>query len=143
MVFSKKLKWILAVFIIVGFIGFMDATFLTIERYNRGILPCYIFEGCDIVTASKYSSVFGIPISLFGAVYYVFIMLSAILYFDTKSEKVLKFLKYFPLAGFMASLGFIYLQLFVIKAICFYCIVSAITSTAIFISSIFLRIKTP
>lgn len=139
MISNKKLNWILAVFVVVSLLGFLDAAYLTIKHYQQGILPCYIFEGCDLVTTSKYSVFFGIPVSLFGAVYYVFILLAALFYLDTKKNAVLKILKYTPVAGLLASIWFLFLQLFVIKAVCFYCIVSAITSTTIFIASLFIH----
>ncbi|OGC46755.1 MAG: hypothetical protein A3A94_01950 [Candidatus Portnoybacteria bacterium RIFCSPLOWO2_01_FULL_43_11] len=135
---DKKIKWILAAFIVFGFIGFLDAAYLTIEHYNQGILPCYIFEGCDKVTTSKYSEVFGLPVAMFGAIYYLLIVLTAIFYFDAKNKTALNILKIFPSAGFLASIWFVYVQLFVIEAICFYCMISAVTSTALFILSLFL-----
>ncbi|MDP3710739.1 MAG: vitamin K epoxide reductase family protein [bacterium] len=141
MIPSKKLNWILAVFIVAGFIGFLDAAYLTVQHYQQGVLPCYIFEGCDLVTTSKYSAIFGIPVSLFGALYYVFIMLAALFYLDTKNKKALKILKILPVVGLVATIWFLFLQIFIIKAICFYCVVSAVTSTTIFISGLFLKIK--
>ena len=108
------------------------------EHYNQGILPCYIFEGCDKVLTGKYSEIFGLPVALFGAVYYLLIVLTAVFYLDTKNKISLNILKIFPSAGLLASLWFVYLQLFIIEAICFYCMISAFTSTALFILSLFL-----
>lgn len=130
------MKILLALFLLASFIGFLDATYLTVEHYNKGILPCYIFEGCDQVTASRYSTVGNIPIALFGAIYYLVIFISTILFFDTKYKPILYILILLPIFGFLFSLWFMYLQIFVIKAICFYCVISATTSTALFILTI-------
>lgn len=126
-------RWFLIAFAVVSFLGFLDATFLTIEHYNRGILPCYIFEGCDQVTTSVYSQVAGLPVALFGAIYYLAIFIATILFIDTKYKPILYVLIFLPIFGFLFSLGFLYLQIFVIKAICFYCVISAITSTTLFV----------
>lgn len=134
-------NWILGLFLVISFIGFLDAAYLTVEHYNRGILPCYIFEGCDQVTASKYSSIGNIPIAFFGAIYYLAIFLSTILFFDTKYKPVLYILIMLPVFGFIFSLWFMYLQIFAIKAICFYCVISAITSTALFILGLLVALK--
>lgn len=129
-------RWLLIGFVVFSFLGFLDATFLALEHYNRGILPCYIFQGCDKVTASSYSEIAGLPVAIFGAVYYLFIFITSIFYIDTKHKTALKILTYLPVVGFFTSLWFTSLQLFVIKAICFYCVLSAISSTAIFVLSV-------
>lgn len=126
-------KWLIVTILVFSFIGFLDATFLTIEHYNGGTLQCFIFDGCDEVLSSSYSAIGGIPTALFGAIYYLAILIATILYLDTKHDWALRFLAYIPIAGFVFSLWLIYLQLFIIEAICFYCVVSAITSTIIFV----------
>lgn len=126
-------KWILGLILAVSFIGFLDAAYLTIEHYNKGILRCYVFEGCDEVTSSKYSTVGGIPIALFGAVYYLAIFIATILFIDTKYRLLFYVLTFIPILGFLFSAWFVYLQLAVIKAICLYCMISAATSTSLFV----------
>ncbi|HEY4484563.1 MAG TPA: vitamin K epoxide reductase family protein [Candidatus Paceibacterota bacterium] len=136
---SRTSKWLLAGFAVFSLIGFLDATYLTIQHYNNGILPCLIFSGCDKVTSSSYAKIAGIPVSLLGAGYYFIVFVLSISYFDTSNKKVLSMLKTLPTAGFVATLWFLFLQLFIIKAICFYCIISAITSTLLFVLAIFIR----
>ncbi len=117
-------------------IGFIDATFLTINHYTGAIPPCSIVKGCEQVTTSVYSSVFGIPIALVGALYYLTVIVGLILYLDTRRAQILKLVAWFTTVGFVASLGLVFLQLFVIRAICIYCMVSAATSTVLFIFGI-------
>lgn len=133
---SKSLKWILAGIVIFSLVGFLDATYLTLVHYNRGSLSCYIFKGCDKVTTGPHAVILGVPVSLLGALYYFSVFIAAIFYFDTKNKIFLRILSIFPLAGFLASLWFLYLQLFIIKALCFYCVISAITSTLLFVLGI-------
>jgi uncharacterized membrane protein len=106
---------------------------LTAKHYSGGGLKCPIFEGCDQVAASPYATVAGLPLALFGAVYYLAILLSVVAYLDTRRESVLLLTAWFTAVGFIASVWFVYLQVFVIQAICFYCMVSAATSTLLFL----------
>jgi len=46
------------------------------------------------------------------------------------------------LAGFLFTLWFVYLQIFVIEAICFYCMVSALLSTTIVALALMAFLKT-
>ena len=130
---SKKLKWILFAVVFLSFLGFLDASYLTLEHYRGGILPCYIFETCDLVTSSAYGTIFGLPVSLLGVAYYLSLLIAAIYYLDTRHRFALRVVRYLPAAGFLAALWFTYLQVFVLNAFCLYCLVSAGISTAIFV----------
>jgi uncharacterized membrane protein len=129
-------KWIIFAFIVVSLLGFLDATYLTVKHYLGTPIECSIFEGCEKVTASPYATVAGIPVALLGAIYYLAIFLLTVAYLDTKREAIMSFAARLTPIGFLASLWFVYLQLFVIKAICPYCVISAATSAILFILGI-------
>lgn len=120
-------------FPVLGAAGFADATYLTVKHFLGTTVPCSIVHGCEQVLTSQYSTVFGIPVALLGAFYYLAILILAVIYFDSHKPSVLKLLACLTPVGFLASLTFVYLQIFVIKAICLYCMVSATTSTILFI----------
>ena len=125
-------NWILASFLFVSFAGFADATYLAVKHYTGTPLNCSIFEGCEKVTTSPYATLLGVPLGLFGAVYYLAILLASIAYLDTGREKIIFYTAYSTIVGLLASAWFVYLQLFVIKAICPYCMASAGTSMILF-----------
>jgi len=129
-------RWIFTVLIILAVIGFADATFLTIEHYSNSIPPCTT-DGCETVLTSSYSSIAGIPVALFGAMYYLTMLILLMIYLDAKIEKVLRIALFFSIFGFIFSLYFLYLQAFVINAYCQYCLLSAFTSTAIFVIAMY------
>ncbi|MEK7673126.1 MAG: vitamin K epoxide reductase family protein [Patescibacteria group bacterium] len=136
---SKSLlpNWLIWSLVIIAFLGFLDATYLTVAHYTGMNLKCSIFDGCGIVTVSKYSAIFGIPVALLGTLYYFTVLLLTLLYFDTKKTELLKLLGAITIAGFVASIYFVYLQFFVIKALCQYCMLSALTSTILFVLGLF------
>jgi len=128
---------LLAAFLLTAFIGFADAAYLTAKHYAGLIPPCSLVNGCETVLTSPYATiVWNIPIALVGTVYYLILVISGVVYLDTKNMAVLKSAAYFTIAGFLTSLVLISLQFFVIRALCLYCIASAITSTLLFILGI-------
>lgn len=131
-------KWLIWLFVLFSFAGFLDATYLAVKHYLGTPINCSIFAGCEKVATSQYATLWSIPIALLGAIYYLFIFVSVVAYLDTKKERIMYSIARFTLIGFLASLWFLYLQLFVIKAICLYCVVSAFTSTVLFILGIIL-----
>lgn len=60
----KKYKWLVLGFLILGFLGFLDATYLTVKHYLGTPINCSIFEGCEKVTTSQYATVGGVPVSV-------------------------------------------------------------------------------
>jgi uncharacterized membrane protein len=117
---------------IVAICGFADATFLTIEHYMNAIPPCAI-GSCEQVLTSTFSSIWGIPVALLGVIYYFVIVVLLFAYFESRKHIFLKIALFTTIFGLFASIWFVCVQLFVIHAICQYCMVSAMTSTILFI----------
>lgn len=121
--------WFALAFLLIATIGFADATYLTVKHYTGSPITCSIVHGCDIVTSSPYSELFGIPVALFGALYYLTIILLSVAFFDKKRPKFLALLSKLTLLGLLAAIYFVSLQAFVLHAYCLYCLGSALSST--------------
>ncbi len=119
--------------LIIALIGFADSTYLVIEHYQGVIPPCSIIGGCELVLTSVYASIIGIPVSLLGAIYYFIILVGSFAYLDTKKTEILKWTMLFTVFGILASPWFVFLQVFIIKSYCVYCLGSVITSTILFV----------
>ena len=137
----RHLKIIAILFCILSAIGLLDATYLTVKHYLGGIPPCTL-RGCEVVLTSAYNTIAGVPVALLGVLYYVTILLLSLAYLVSKKEAILRYAAHLTPAGFLASAYFVYLQLFVIKAICLYCMASAATSTLLFILGVYIVIAT-
>lgn len=122
-----------------GILGFVDATYLTIAHYTGMTLLCTIVHGCDTATKSAYAVLYGIPVALFGMLYYFTIVALGIAYFDTKKTLFLSILSSFTVLGLLASIWFVFLQIVVIKALCLYCMISATTSSLLFLLGVHMR----
>jgi len=125
-------KSVVLAFLIVSLLGFLDATYLTAKHYLGEAPACSMIEGCEKVLTSSYATVGRVPVALMGAFYYLAIFFLTVAYLDTKRKGLLYFTARLTMVGFLVSLGLIYLQLFVIKAICLYCLASAASSTVLF-----------
>lgn len=128
----KRLKTLALVMMIISFVGFIDATYLTITHYTQANVPCTLTHGCDYVLKSKYSEVFGIPVSSFGSLYYLVILLLSYGYLEFKSRWYFKLTGFLTIVGVLASSWFVYVQIGILNKICQYCMLSALTSTLLF-----------
>lgn len=126
-------KGLAIAFLILAFVGFLDATFLTVEHITGTPVPCTIIHGCEKVLTSKYASIAGIPTALFGSIYYFAVFLFALVSITRQEKKYLVVASKLTPIGLIASLVFVFLQIFVIKAICLYCMVSAVVSSTLFV----------
>ena len=133
---SKIPNWLLAVIVFVALLGFSDCVFLFAKGTAGGPIPCFITTGCDTVTTSPYSVLFGIHLYTWGIAYYLSVGFLTLLYWDSKKELFLKLFSLASAGGFIVSMYYMYVQKFILNALCIYCIGSAITSTTLFVLGI-------
>ncbi len=107
-----------------SFLGFLDAVYLTILHYKSAFPPCTITSGCETVLTSKYATIYGIPISLLGSVFYVLLIGLSILALTDFKKIFAKALFLVALSGVLVSGGLIYIQFFILKSTCQYCLFS-------------------
>lgn len=134
-----RLYWGMAV---LSLLGLLDALYLTIEHYRGQSVICLTGAGCDVVLQSSYATIASvIPISLLGAAYYATILFLSIYLIMRQQEAFREILARLPVVGLLASFWLVYLQLFQIQAICFWCMVSAAISTLLFVLGLLLVFK--
>ena len=85
-------------------------------------------EGCRTVAESSYSHVLGVNIAVFGVVGYLLLLGTALLRGDGARMGAFAI----ALAGFGYSVFLTYLELFVIDAVCQWCVFSAVLMTLLF-----------
>ena len=120
--------WIYIVVAALSLVGLADAIYLTIEHITGQSVRCTIIAGCSEVLSSSYAVISGIPVAMIGAVAYFTVFSLAILYlFGYRFTHLLLLI----LVGgmFICTLWFLYLQAFVIKAFCQFCLLSAAVTT--------------
>lgn len=128
---SKKDKTSLII-IVLSVLGLAISAYLTfLYLNNKNVAFCVTGSDCDVVRESIYAKFLGIPVSVVGIVGYSGIILFSLISLTKKSKWLLLYI--LSLGGFAFSVYLTYLELFVIKAICSFCVISAILITAIFI----------
>lgn len=120
--------------LVLSLIGLINAAYLTWIKIINSEASCGI-GGCDVVNSSIYSEVAGIPVALLGAG--AFACIIALFLLENKAdfwvENAPTFLFGITFIGLLYSIYLTYLELFVIHAICPYCVVSAIIMLILFI----------
>jgi len=111
-------------------VGIAIAAYLTWVHYE-GISPVCTTGGCERVQASTYAEIGPIPVALLGLIGYVLIFAS--LFVGGEIGRALTFM--LTLAGFAFSLYLTYLELFVIDAICQWCVASAVVMSLLLVTA--------
>ena len=123
---------------LVGFVGWLDTSLLT--GIHLAVLP--LPEGVDVagtgwaVLTSEWSYLFGIPTAMYGTAYYLVVVTLAATWYAERLPQIERLLLPVTTVGILASAGFVYLQLFVIEAICPFCMISAGTTSLLFLLGI-------
>lgn len=114
-------------------LGVAVSAYLTYVHYRGALALCAGAGGCETVQASRYATMFGVPIALLGLGLYLGILALALwraLAGPAAPGAVLLGLFGLALAGTLFSAYLTYLELFVIHAICPWCVSSAAIVTA-------------
>lgn len=128
-----------------AFLGVLDATYLLVYKLTNNLAMCLGAGGCHDVNFSPYSEIGGVPVAVFGIVAYL--VIGAILIMELRLKIVQEngSLAIFgiSLAGVAFTAYLTWLEIYVIHAICPFCVASAVIITLIFILSIIRFFKQP
>ncbi|MBP9828288.1 vitamin K epoxide reductase family protein [Patescibacteria group bacterium] len=125
--------WQTRAFMLFAFLGFLDAMYLTANHYFGVPLQCGGSNSCETVTTSVYAYFYGTPIALFGTLYYLGIFFGSLIASEFRSYTLKKYLSIATIIGLGVSTYFMIVMFGILHAVCYYCIASAITSTALFV----------
>jgi uncharacterized membrane protein len=116
---------------LVALAGMADAAYLTVEHLVGNSVRCMVVSGCDEVLQSSYATVAGgVPVAAVGlAAYFTVFSLATLAAFGYDGAR--KLLTPLVAVMFLATLWFLYLQAFVIRAFCTYCLISATVTTVL------------
>lgn len=129
---SKRL-WIWS--LIIAVIGLIDAVYLIILKYTNNKAMCIQGIGdCWSVNISRYSMIGNIPVSVLGAIAYVAVI--ALLLLELRGgfwiSQGLMMNFGLSLIGVLFSAYLTYLEIAVIRAVCPFCVLSAICMLVLF-----------
>ena len=122
-----------------AFIGVFVSTYLTLYKFGYiGSLQCAV-GSCETVNTSRWATVFGLPVAAWGLGFYVSALALVVVgiqerYADSRALS----LALVALTGWgvLFSGWLTYLELFVIDAICIWCVTSAVIVLVMFAVSV-------
>lgn len=125
---SPRLPFTLSLFAaVVALIGLGDAIYLSIHHLTGEQVPCSVVAGCEMVLTSSYATLAGVPLAVFGAAaYFVAFSLAILAAFGNRRAWFFFGLQTALMSLF--TLWLLYLQAFVIKAFCQFCLLSALVT---------------
>lgn len=125
-------------FIVLSVLGIADAGYLTYKHTRKQPLICPIGDNCSVVTESRWSHLFGVRTEVLGLLYYSALLIAILGVFSIPSlnGRLIALLPWATGVGGVFSLFLVSLQAFVIKKYCFYCLLSALISFLLFLTSI-------
>jgi uncharacterized membrane protein len=125
---------------LLALVGLADAIYLTVGHLTGQYATCVASSGCETVLTSDYAAIGKVPVAAFGtAAYFTVFSLATLAAFGHQQMRP----PFLCLVGMMlvVTCWFLYVQAFVLKAFCDYCLLSATLTgllTAIGIALFFL-----
>ncbi len=113
--------------------GLTDSIYLTREHYLNQAPICGIYaNSCGTVTQSQYAQIGGIPLALLGIGFYLSVLLLTLLLYFYHKRLFAYLLTGLATIGVCTSIFLTYLQAYVIKSWCYWCLFSALITLLIF-----------
>ena len=110
--------------------GLGIASYLVAVRVLGEPPVCGPIKGCETVAESRYATVFGVPVAVFGIAFSFVLSAAALAWWRSADRRALHAVYGLGLAGALAVSYLTYLEVFVIGAICVWCVTYAITVVA-------------
>ena len=124
-------------------VGLVVASYLSIVELSGGVPTCGIIEGCEEVAKSQYNNFAGIPVALFGVLLSITLLALALAWWRTNIYGLLLAHYALSLVGVIFDGYFLFLQVFVIKAVCIWCLTYEMSLLLRFLFAAFVYYRQP
>lgn len=124
-------------------IGLLVAGYLSVVEIGGGVPVCGPIKGCEEVALSEYARVGGVPVAVFGVILSVALLALALAWWKTDIYGLLLAHYGLSLIGVIFDGYFLYLQVFVIEAVCIWCVTYEISLLLRFLIAFFVWYRQP
>jgi uncharacterized membrane protein len=114
-------------------VGLGIALYLLVTRIAGGTPVCQPGGGCETVALSEYSTFLGLPVALYGVVFSIVVVGLALAWWRTGDRRALLGVYGLGFLGVLVVVYLTYLELFVIEAICVWCVAYGVCVVATFL----------
>jgi uncharacterized membrane protein len=128
---------------ILDVIGLAIATYLSTVELGGGVPYCGVLKGCEQVALSEHSRINGIPVAVFGVILSLVLLTLALVWTRTNVYGLLLAHYALSLAGVVFEVYFLYLQVFVIGAVCIWCTSYGLSLLARFVIALAVWLRQP
>lgn len=135
---SKVKVQFIVTLIVLGLLGIIDTSYLIWKSRKKQPLVCPIGDACNVVLESRWNKIFFIRNDILGLLFYVGVIVGAILLFFEMDGIVKTLLIFGSGIGVLFSILLVFVQAKVIKNYCFYCLISAFLTLLIFLNVLLL-----
>ena len=104
---------------------------------------CGPLHGCETVATSPYSSIAGVPVAVYGVGLSITLLTLALAWWRSDIYSLLLAHYGLSLVGVIFEAYFLYLQLFVIGAVCVWCTTYGLSLIARFLVALFVWLRQP
>jgi uncharacterized membrane protein len=124
-------------------LGLIVAGYLSVVELNGGVPTCGPFHGCEEVALSEYARIGGVPVAVFGVLLSIVLLTLAVAWWKTDVYGLLLGHYGLSLVGVIFDGYFLYLQVFVIKAVCIWCVTYEISLLLRFLIAFLVYVRQP
>ena len=128
-------------------LGIFVAGYLVTKRFTGGSLACTRWAQCDVVNNSVYSQIYGVPVCIIGLAGYVtlLVLTLAAMWTEGRTQRRILLLSVVQsLIGVGFSAYLTYLEIYVIEALCTWCVASAVIITLLaIVGAVTIRLAAP
>ena len=123
--------------------GLLISIYLTLTKLSGTLPVCGPLGGCETVDASQWSEILGIPTAAFGILYSAVAGVLGLAWWRNGDRRALLAAYAMGLAGLLVEAFLVYLQLFVIHAVCVWCASHFVSLMLRFLVTLAVWLRTP
>jgi uncharacterized membrane protein len=124
-------------------VGLVVAAYLSVVELSGDVPACGILPGCEEVAKSPYNNFLGIPVAVFGVLLSVVLLSLALAWWKTDIYGLLLGHYALSLVGVFFDGWFLYLQVFVIEAVCIWCVTYEVSLLLRFLIALLVYLRQP
>ena len=124
---ARPAGWLAPAIVILALVGCAISAYLLVVKLSGGTAVCPIGGGCETVQDSVYATILGVPVAALGLGHSVAVAIAGLVWWRIGDRRGLVAAYVLGILGSLFELYLVYLELFVIRAVCAWCVAYGVT----------------